>query len=386
MSPRTLLIVVALVVATAGCWGLTHGSSSVPSNHNTLEGQALVPGLDQMEEITRLAITRGVDTATVDLEDGVWRCDDGAGGFPLDPTKISDLVRTVARFTSDQLRTGTASHHKIVNLNWPDPSGKARRLTVYAGQDIAADLILGKYREAPEPSTYVRLAGSDQTYLCRGSVRGDTDVPTWIPDAAPRILEDEIAWIMHDGVKLEPDDTVLSESATTDSDSQEADQAESDQVDSVENHDPPPSPEPAWSVTLMDPELADRWTEKERSEARNILPSWMTTLNVEKVEPWTPRPSDALDDIHITYGLKSGGAIEVTSYRDDDDKRWIRLLAVDGQTVEATSDVAAAASAHARTGAYAMRVPFFSFYGLDKLVQIPDELAEPEESGDGEGQ
>ena len=168
MSPRTLLILVVLVVVTAGCWVLTRGSADRPSSSFiSPQGQELLaPGLEQMDKITSLTIARQSGTATVTLKDGLWRsdADDLAGGFPLDPTRMKELLRSVARFTSSEPRTANPARHKTLQLAWPDPENKARRLTVYAGEQTVADLILGKRFRVPDPNTYVRLSDSDQTY------------------------------------------------------------------------------------------------------------------------------------------------------------------------------------------------------------------------------
>ena len=373
MSPRTLLILVVLVVVTAGCWVLTRGSADRPSSSFIApEGQELLaPGLEQMDKITSLTIARQSGAATVTLKDGLWRseADDLAGGFPLDPTRIKELLRSVARFTSSEPRTANPARHKTLQLAWPDPENKARRLTVYAGEQTVADLILGKRFRVPDPNTYVRLSDSDQTYLCRGDVQEATDVAEWIPEAASRIAEDEIAWVTHDGLRLERDEAALAkadESGDTGSDGNA-------------------SSESAWSATVTDPERAHRWTDSELTEARETLPNWMGTLHIEKVQRWAPGTFEALDDVHITYGLKSGGTIEVTVHRDDDGQSWVRLLAVDAQAVEVESDdLAVLASAHARSGDHVLRVSSFHFWGLNKLIEDDGELGESEEDGGGD--
>ena len=373
MSPRTLLILVVLVVVTAGCWVLTRGSADRPSSSKSSflgHGPVLAPGLDQIDKITRLTIARGENTATVTLKDGLWRSDpdDLAGGFPVDPNRITELMSTVSRFTSGQPRTANPERHKVLNLAWPDPEGRARRLTVYAGEQTVADLILGKHFRVPDPNTYVRLADSDQTYLCRGTVQRATDVPEWIPETASRIAEDEIAWVTHDGLRLERDEAA-------------AEDAESKDVGSNEEE----NSNPAWSATVTDSERADRWTDAELLQARQTLPTWMSTLEIEKVQRWAPGTFEALDDVHITYGLKSGGTIQVTVHRDDEDHYWVRLLAVDAPAVEAESDdLAVLASAHARSGDHVLRVSFFHFWGLNKLIEETGELGESEEDGGGD--
>lgn len=372
MSPRTLLILVVLVVVTAGCWVLTRGSADRPSSSFiSPQGQELLaPGLEQMDKITSLTIARQSGTATVTLKDGLWRsdADDLAGGFPLDPTWMKELLRSVARFTSSEPRTANPARHKTLQLAWPDPENKARRLTVYAGEQTVADLILGKRFRVPDPNTYVRLSDSDQTYLCRGDVQQATDVAGWIPEAAPRIAEDEIAWVTHDGLRLEPDEAA-------------AEDAESKDVGSNEEE----NSNPAWSATVTDSERADRWTDAELLQARQTLPTWMSTLEIEKVQRWAPGTFEALDDVHITYGLKSGGTIQVTVHRDDEDHYWVRLLAVDAPAVEAESDdLAVLASAHARSGDHVLRVSFFHFWGLNKLIEETGELGESEEDGGGD--
>lgn len=378
MSPRTLLVLVVLLVVTAGGWVLTRGSAGEPSKGAALQGQALAPGVEKMDGITRLTITRGEKTATAVLENGIWRSHDAAGGFPLDASKITALMRSVAGFKTDQPRTATSSRHNLVHLDWPDPRARARRLTVHAGESLLADLILGKQESGRDDSMYVRLADSDQTYLSRGSATQQaTNVELWIPEAACRITEDEIAWIAYDGVKLEPDETMLAEAAEAETES-----APSNDADSTGNYDPSPSPEPAWSATVTDPERASRWSDSEIVEARTTLPTWLSTLTVEAVKPWVASPAENLDDVHITYGLKSGGRIEVTSHRDDDDVRWLQLLAVDTQTVEATTDASVTASALARTGAHWIRVSSFHFWGLDKLVEEAGVIEGAEEGED----
>lgn len=363
MSPRTLAIVIVLLVVTAGCWSLTRRSALSSSELGTA-GQVLAPALERMEGLTGLTVAQGKGSTTITLKDGLWRADDSLGGFPVDPARVTNLLRTTARFTTEQPRTTSPSRHAALSLQWPDPKAAARRLTVYAGDDIAADLILGKPQGSPQPSTYVRHAQADATYLCRGDVSRATNVASWIPGAAARIGLDEVAWVAYDGVRVDPKAPALPEAPEGGESSEGGDSSEDGQSSEAS--------EPAWSATLTDDARAYRWTDEERTQAENILPTWMSTLSVETVQPWVELPPEVLDDMNITYGLKTGGTLEVTVYRDDDDYRWVRLLAVGVEPADATSDLDAAASAHARTGAYGLRVSAIQLYALDQLHDEPD--------------
>lgn len=172
MTPKSLIglaaVTAAAVIAAVVVAGGTAADSAVADR-----GRALLPGLVKTSaSVDRLAITVGKDTTTL-TRDGERFVD--ASGYPAQIEAVRKLVSSLAALTIDEDKTDKPDRY--VDLGLADPAaaeGAATKVELLdkAGKPIAAvyagskDYTVGGSRGGQ----YVRLEGSPQAYLVRGSL------------------------------------------------------------------------------------------------------------------------------------------------------------------------------------------------------------------------
>lgn len=195
MTPKSLIglavVTTAAVIAAVVVAGGTAADSAVADR-----GRALLPGLVKSSaSVERLVVTAGKDTTTL-TRDGQSFID--TSGYPAQIEGVRKLVSSLATLTIDEDKTDKPDRY--VDLGLADPAageGAATKVelldkdgkpiaVVYAG---SKDYTVGGSRGGQ----YVRLEGSPQSYLVRGSLDMPTARADWFEARLTDIKPAELA-------------------------------------------------------------------------------------------------------------------------------------------------------------------------------------------------
>lgn len=176
MTPKSLIGLAVVTVVAVGAAVVIAGGNSAGSAVAD-RGRMLLPDLVKTSAaVDRLAVTVGKDTTTL-TRDGDRFVD--ASGYPARIDEVRKLVSSLSMLTIDEDKTDKPDRY--VDLGLADPQADKGGATKVAlldkqGKSLAAlfagtkDYTVGGSRGGQ----YVRLDGSPQTYLVRGSL----DMPT----------------------------------------------------------------------------------------------------------------------------------------------------------------------------------------------------------------
>ncbi|MEQ9519192.1 MAG: DUF4340 domain-containing protein [Parvibaculum sp.] len=190
---RNLVVlgVVTLVVSLAASVTVSLQEEETAAKH---EAQIFFPGLaDKVSGATKLVYTTGLGlrgTADITMErgdDGVWRIAEREG-YPARGDRVRQSILGLTELEAIEPRTANKEWHSRLGLNAPENLGSGIRIRLYdeAGTELVS-LIAGNVIERSTDAQgrglfYVRRDGEDQTWLARGNISLDKDVPNWLDD------------------------------------------------------------------------------------------------------------------------------------------------------------------------------------------------------------
>ncbi len=176
-----LCLVTAVFVALAAVGILSQPRLRSPD----VAGEPLFPGLAQKLGSLKSVVVKQADgDLTFDWDGKTWVVRDRKN-YPADGDKIAGIVLQMARMV--KLEAKTAAADKLDRLDLTDPKAKDSRAKeiVLLDRDgkTLADLIVGKRKftlGSKEGGTYVRLPGSNQTWLALGDITAGAKPRDWL--------------------------------------------------------------------------------------------------------------------------------------------------------------------------------------------------------------
>lgn len=177
-----LTAVISLVAA-----GVVHSSYNSWTD-DTATGKRLFPSLERGGDATsQIVIQQGEDKLTLKKSaDGkIWSLVERAG-YPVDPTKVRELVVKLGQTELIERKTNKEARYDQLDLGDPtakDSSAKVVRLFDNNKKTIA-ELVVGKERRgafgAGKAGTYIRVPGDPQTWLAKVELNAPTSVDDWV--------------------------------------------------------------------------------------------------------------------------------------------------------------------------------------------------------------
>ena len=136
-------------------------------NGDDAEGQVpTVFNAAGVEEITRLEVTSGGEMVTLTRDGDGWTAGRQERAFPANPEAVETALDMFKN-----LNAGTiASHNPETHASFMVDGEEGVRVTAYAGEEKAADFLVGK--QGPDFfSSYIRNAEGDEVILAKGYLR-----------------------------------------------------------------------------------------------------------------------------------------------------------------------------------------------------------------------
>lgn len=144
--------------------------------------QVFVPGLlDRVNAVTRVTIRSAESSVNLERTDDRWVMPDKAG-YPVDFEKLRRMLLNLARIETVERRTTKPELYSKLQVEDVDaPDAKSVQVTVHAGDELLADVIIGRTRPTGEGGgLFVRRVGEEQAWLAEGELRPDRQLVSWL--------------------------------------------------------------------------------------------------------------------------------------------------------------------------------------------------------------
>jgi len=285
----------------------------------TLEvDQPLVSFAADAAGIDRVEIEQGNDRIDVQRKDGLWVLQ-SRDGFPAKSESVQEVVRGLDGLRKSQQMTAKPERHGDLGIAWPDPSGTARRVRVFAAgkEKPLADVVIGRTAAAPT-GVYARGSDDPQVWRCTGVLNIPAGVTGWLATPVADFPSDQLQRITLEDVTLTRSGTEWN--ATT-SDGQPA--ASAPRLDTIKNTLP-------FLLTGFAPDDVRREIPEDASRAGVIeAQAWVDDANSIAIRMWmqdgkvwtrlAPGACGAQHDARIDGGAQrwSGWVFQLPSWRSD---------------------------------------------------------------------
>jgi hypothetical protein len=174
----TVLAVLAAICVAATAMVLRTGAPTVASDRR---GESVVPGLvSKANDITVITVREGADTLSIERRGNGFVA--AESGYPIKTDAVRDLVASSAELSFEEARTSDPARYGDLGL--ADPGGKdgGKEIAFGTAGGQIADFVIGN-RDTTVGSAaggmYVRVKGTPQTFLARGSVRLPSTRADW---------------------------------------------------------------------------------------------------------------------------------------------------------------------------------------------------------------
>ena len=211
MTPRLVMYLAVAAVVSAGVAGIVWRAENIqPAIAES--GDWLLPKLaDDVNAVAGISVHAGDNAIELKRGEGGWTVE--PSGFPVKAKKLQEVLVGLVRLTKLEPRTADASKFSILQVDdAAKPGSKARQVTLTDDKgNVAGDVILGKaatgFTTGREEAQYVRLAGSEQSWLVRGAVGAGGQLKDWVNTAVMRVKTGEVKQVEFrhadgDGLKL----------------------------------------------------------------------------------------------------------------------------------------------------------------------------------------
>jgi len=182
MRLKSFIVLAAVTILVAGgafyTWNLRESST-----RGTVTSEPLFPGLtDRINDIDRLTIRTSADgTITLVREGDDWGMAE-RHGYPAAFEKIRNTLIEIAALNTIEPRTSKPElYEKLQVEDVESELSSSIRVTAAAGDEIVADLIVGRTRPTQEGGgVFVRKAGEEQSWLAEGSIQPQRKFVQWL--------------------------------------------------------------------------------------------------------------------------------------------------------------------------------------------------------------
>ncbi len=188
MTPRGVMVLaLAAAVSVAGAtWQLRANSSGY---EETQRGERLLPDLlASANDVVGIVITQADRNVRIERAGTSYVL--GGSGYPVKGGKFQTAIVATASLEKFDAKTARPDKYPLIEVEPPDGKDAKSRLIRFEdkGGNNLGEIILGKKARARlggavGDAQYVRLPGSDQSWLARGVVDADVKLETWVDTA-----------------------------------------------------------------------------------------------------------------------------------------------------------------------------------------------------------
>lgn len=309
---RVLVVVAVAAILVAAFIRMSRGGGTPDVD------QPLVSFASDAAAIDRVEIEQGSDRIDVQRKDGQWVLA-SRDGFPAKAESVQEVVRGLDGLRKSQRMTAKPERHADLDIGWPDPSGKARRVRVFAAgkEKPLADLVIGRAASSPA-GVYVRVGDDPQVWRCAGVLNVPAGVSGWLATPVADFASDQLQRITLSDVTLTRAGT---EWKMTGPDGQPA--ASTPRLDAIKSTLP-------YLLTGFAPDDVRREVPEDASRPDSIeAQAWVDDANAVAIRMWmqdgrvwvrlAPGACGAQHDARIDAGTPkwSGWVFQLPSWRSD---------------------------------------------------------------------
>jgi len=198
MQNKTLNKLALLTLAIFVIWWINDDSPGTQKGVVS-EDSALLTGLDdRLNDVTSITVASTGGTWSVSRNESGWGLD-SKGGYPV---RMEDVRRTLIALSEAEkieAKTKVASSYPRLGVEGPgqeDSESKLVTLTDANGSAIAAVIVGNRRAGAGDPSYYVRVADSDQSWLVSGDLTLSEDSGAWLDKKILELPRDRIRAVL----------------------------------------------------------------------------------------------------------------------------------------------------------------------------------------------
>ncbi|MBU3727786.1 MAG: DUF4340 domain-containing protein [Phycisphaerales bacterium] len=252
------------------------------------------------ERINVLVVESSEGTTRLEKRDGTWVVAT-RDGFPAQTESVVGALRGLAGLRKSQKLTAKPERHGDLGLAWPDSTGEAKLVSVYAGDEKpVAQVVVGRGVFQPD-GVYARLLSEPQTWRCAGSMTVAATAQTWLANPVADISAGSIETISGCDpsgrtITLVRDDKRVWQVQGAEGGAAGAAAAGADGA--------------APGVTPGAP------TDPVADGFKAAIPSLVVGMQAEDVRRATPEDAARQGVVTVTYGIGSGGTAHARLWRD----------------------------------------------------------------------
>jgi hypothetical protein len=278
------LVLIAMLMRGGGgvLGGGAGGSGGAGGAGGASSADLLVDVAPMAERINALVVESSEGTTRLEKRDGVWVVAT-RDGFPAQTESVVGALRGLAGLRKSQKLTAKPERHADLGLAWPDETGEAKLVSVYAGDEKpVAQVVVGRSVFQPD-GVYARLLSEPQTWRCAGNMSVAATAQTWLANPVADVSADSIETISGCDpsgrtITLVRDDKRM------------------------------------WQLQGADGAAAAADPVAEGFKA--AIPSLVVGMQAEDVRRATPEDAAREGVVTVTYGIGSGGTAHARLWRD----------------------------------------------------------------------
>jgi hypothetical protein len=127
----------------------------------------------------------GTKTFVIQKQGDAWGAAE-KGGYPVDASKVKQLVVGISEFTTlSEMTKVKSSYNKLGVEDITEPKAESKRVTLKdSSGKVLADVLIGKPKVSQnfggKPALYVRRVGDEQAFEVSGNLTVATDASSWL--------------------------------------------------------------------------------------------------------------------------------------------------------------------------------------------------------------
>ncbi len=193
MTPKSLGLLAAVTVVVVAAAFLLRDRG--PAGAATGESERLLPELSaRVNDVVRLEVTKGGETAVLEREGDDWVSRD-VSGYPAKFETVKEKLVALTTLEILEAKTKKPENYAKLGVQDPDAPDSESALVVLkdAGGSEVARLIVGNSEYSRSGRrVYVRRAGDAQVYLCKGDLTVEGGALTWIDKEILRVASTRV--------------------------------------------------------------------------------------------------------------------------------------------------------------------------------------------------
>lgn len=192
MSGRGFGILVGATAVVLVALGLMQFSGGSGRDRSGELPERLAPGLgERINEADAIEIQTGVQTVRLERDETGWRSASLAG-YPAKLEAVKQALVGLSELEPRERKTDDAGRLARIGLAEPGAGSDALGVTVFAGGETIASLVLGNQVGPAGEQRFARLAGESQAFTVEGRVTIPTEPLEWVDRELLRIGRDRV--------------------------------------------------------------------------------------------------------------------------------------------------------------------------------------------------